>query len=73
MQKDGDYLKWLKSKQSVAEYFGYLYESDRKKSWKLIEVLFKETRLRHLFSNNGNVFKRDVLVDYELLCAKLRR
>ena len=51
MQKDGDYLQWLKSKKSLAEYFGYCKSIDGKSHWKEIELLFCQNKLYQSFQN----------------------
>ncbi len=51
---DGGYLIWLKSKQSLAEYFGY---QKKRAKWKDIENLFQTKRLSHLLSVTDNVSK----------------
>jgi hypothetical protein len=50
-------LHWLKSKQSLAEYFG---EQCQNKSveWKPIEELFRVKHLKNIYSSNGNIFKK---------------
>lgn len=48
MRKVSDgYLEWLKSKQSLAEYFG---EKDVRGKWPDIENLFQQKGLNHLLS-----------------------
>lgn len=74
MQKNGDYLQWLKSKQCLAEYFGDLHKENREQgkiSWKGIEKLFNVKRLTSLYSRNGNIFKI-TSKDYEKLQTILK-
>jgi hypothetical protein len=48
---------WLKSKQSLAEYFAGLPRKTKKMSWKPIHNLFDTKDLNNAKSSNGNVFK----------------
>ena len=69
MQKNGDYLRWLKTKKCLAAYFGDLHKTSCKQgkiSWREIEKLFDENGLAHFYSRNGNAFKT-VSKDYEKL------
>lgn len=66
MAKDGDYLKWQKSKQCLAEYFKNICRGDKKMSWKEIHTLFKESTLSQSLSRNGNAYKSESK-DYENL------
>lgn len=62
MQKNGENLRWLKSKQCLAEYFGFLHKENNKKckiSWKEIHTLFNVTKLNYAYSRNGNVYKNE--------------
>jgi hypothetical protein len=52
---DGN-VKWLKSKKSLAEYFGY--QTAKSVGWKFIEPVFAETGLKYLFSKNGNAYRK---------------
>jgi hypothetical protein len=60
--EDGD-VKWLKSKKSLAEYFGY--QTAKSVEWKFIEPAFGETGLKYLFSKNGNAYEKKHSRDYE--------
>jgi hypothetical protein len=62
-------LKWEKSKQSLAEYFGYLPlpHSTKNRPWKNIEILFNEQDLKNSFSSNGNAHRKLLSKDYEEL------
>jgi hypothetical protein len=55
LEKDGGFLKWKKSKQSLAEYFGDQRSGDNK--WEIVENLFNTTGLKNAYSPNGNAFK----------------
>jgi hypothetical protein len=55
-------VKWLKSKKSLAEYFGY--QTAKIVDWKFVEPAFGETGLKHLFSNNGNPYGKKHSRDY---------
>lgn len=61
--KDG-YLEWLKSKQSLAEYFG---RKNVKGKWSDIENLFRQKRLNHALSVAIGLSK-----DYKILKEKLK-
>lgn len=64
MRKVSDgYLEWLKSKQSLAEYFG---NKEVKGNWKDIENLFHQKRLNHLLSVANSLSK-----DYKKLKNEL--
>ncbi|GHV75263.1 hypothetical protein AGMMS49942_00840 [Spirochaetia bacterium] len=47
-------LKWIKSIQSLAEYFG---NQNTRNRWSFIEAVFKVENLKNHFSTNGNPFK----------------
>ena len=69
MKKDGKYLKWLKSKQCLAEYFGNMSKKLNPKknvTWGPVHILFSCKQLNTLFSVNGNVFKK-ISKDYQEL------
>jgi len=52
-------LKWLKSKQSLAEYFQSIKPDDMKKiSWSTIQYHFGEKNLKNSASSNGNPFHK---------------
>ncbi|GHV79154.1 hypothetical protein AGMMS49944_09450 [Spirochaetia bacterium] len=53
--KDG-YI-WIKSKQSLAEYFGFM--GHKPTPWKIIENLFNEIDLKNSFSSNGNAYGKN--------------
>ena len=62
-------LQWEKSKQSLAEYFGYLPRPRETKKnnvpWKEIERLFSlDKPLKNSFSNNGNPYGKSQSDDY---------
>jgi hypothetical protein len=57
MQENVNGLQWLKSKQSLAEYFGNLPKKGENHKWADIEKLFNEKNLRQSFSRNGNSYK----------------
>lgn len=50
MRKIGDTLQWLRSKQSLSEYFGH---QKKPTNWKIIENLFSVKDLKNSFSSNG--------------------
>jgi hypothetical protein len=54
-EKNGSFLKWKKSKQSLSEYFGNQRPGSNK--WEIIENLFNEQNLKNSYSSNGNAFK----------------
>ena len=65
MLKENEYLletvhglRWIKSKQSLAEYFHSIANSDKKMSWKTLEKIFDVKDLKNSLSNNGNEFKK---------------
>jgi hypothetical protein len=64
-------LKWRKTKQSLAEYFGNLPLSRETKKnnvpWKAIEILFGVKDLKNSFSNNGNAHGKTQSKDYKKL------
>jgi hypothetical protein len=68
-------LKWEKSIQSLAEYFGKLPLPQNRKTrpWKDIEILFNVKDLKNSFSNNGNSYGKKISKDYEELQKKLPR
>ncbi len=72
MSKNGDYLTWNKSKQSLAEYFGKQAKEDTNVSWKPIETLFNQKNLSSAFSQNGNAIKKKLSKDYEALLKILK-
>jgi hypothetical protein len=53
-------LEWKNSKQSLAEYFGYLPipRNLKYRPWKDIEILFGKTGLKNSFSKNGSSYKK---------------
>jgi hypothetical protein len=57
MRETDNGLQWLKSKQSLAEYFGNLPKKGKNHKWADIEKLFNEKNLRQSFSRNGNSYK----------------
>jgi len=65
-------LKWIKTIQSLAEYFGNLPITTKRKSWKAIEDLFEVKDLKHHFSQNGSATKKQSK-DYEALQSLLSR
>ena len=74
MKKDGDGLKWLKSKQCLAEYFGRMSKKLhplKNVPWGPVHVLFNCNQLNAFFSKNGSTFKKESR-DYQelkkLLC-----
>jgi len=71
ISETGNGLKWQKTKQSLAEYFGNLPLSRETKKnnvqWKAIEVLFGVKDLKHSFSNNGNSYGKNKSKDYKRL------
>lgn len=59
-ESNSNCLQWLKSKQSLAEYFNYIKpESLKRHNWKCIENLFSQKRLASNLSRNGNSFKTE--------------
>ncbi len=66
MSRNNDYLIWNKSKQSLAEYFGYKINNNTNIPWKVIETLFNKNNLSSSFSRNGNAYK-NISRDYEQL------
>jgi hypothetical protein len=68
LERNGDRLKWLKSKQSLSEYFGCQKKAKgRNVEWKFIEALFEVTGLKNSFSKNGNSYGKNHSKDYEKL------
>lgn len=63
MRKSKDTLQWLKSKQSLSEYFGHQKKPAR---WKPIENLFNIKDLKNSYSTNGSQTKGKS-ADYEEL------
>jgi hypothetical protein len=51
--------KWTKSKQSLAEYFGYQYLQDKNIPWKSIETLFDVKGLKNSFKTQYNKYSKD--------------
>jgi hypothetical protein len=74
--ENGEYLKWEKSKQSLAEYFGYMPVKNNNHQWKFIEKLFNETGLKNSFSTNGSSYggshSKKKSRDYEKLLEILK-
>jgi hypothetical protein len=66
------YLKWQKSKKSLAEYFGYMPVKNNNHQWKFIEKLFNETDLKNSFSTNGSPYNKKKSRDYEKLLEILK-
>jgi uncharacterized protein YrzB (UPF0473 family) len=65
-------IVWVKSQQSLAEYFGGLKKPTKTNhSWKKIEELFNVKDLRHALSSNGNMFK-NMSKDYATLLQLLQ-
>jgi hypothetical protein len=58
-------LQWLKSKQSLAEYFSAIKPKDKSNNWKILENIFGMKDLRNAASQNGNVFKGKKSKDFE--------
>jgi hypothetical protein len=68
LERNGDRLKWLKSKKSLSEYFGYQKKAKGGNAeWKSIEALFEVTDLKNSFSNNGDVYGKNLSKDYKNL------
>ncbi|MDR1287107.1 MAG: hypothetical protein LBK08_05825 [Treponema sp.] len=68
LERNGDRLKWLKSKKSLSEYFGYQKKAKgRNAEWKSIEALFEVTGLKNSFSNNGDAYGKNPSKDYKNL------
>ncbi len=60
--KNGIHLHWLKSKQCLAEYFGFLHKESRKEikiKWQPINELFNEEKLNQSYSRNDNTYKKE--------------
>jgi hypothetical protein len=60
-------LQWLKSKQSLAEYFSAIKPEDKSNNWTILENVFDVKKLRHAASQNGNPFKNKKSKDFEAL------
>jgi hypothetical protein len=60
-------LQWLKSKQSLAEYFSAIKPEDKSNNWKILENIFGMKDLRNAASQNGNVFKGKKSKDFKEL------
>jgi hypothetical protein len=46
-------LKWLKTKKSLAEYFGYQVQRCERTPWQAIEILFEVKNLKNSFNQDG--------------------
>lgn len=70
MQKNGDFLKWVKSQKLLAEYFHNLKSRDNKPHWHDIENLFSEMNLAQAFQNSKNINQSK---DYKDLLKDLKK
>ena len=49
-------ITWLKSKKSLAEYFGF-QNANKNTKWEAVEKVFNVTNLKHSFSSNGGTIR----------------
>jgi hypothetical protein len=67
LERNGDRLRWLRSKKSLSEYFGYQVRGRDKEyvDWKFIEAIFEVTDLKNSFSKNGDAYGKSLSNDYK--------
>jgi hypothetical protein len=62
LERNGDKLKWNKTKKSLAEYFG---NQKSPAKWADIENLFDVKDLKHSYNKNGDAYDKKKSKDYE--------
>jgi hypothetical protein len=60
-------LQWLKTKQSLAEYFSAIKPKTKRNNWVILENIFSVKDLRSAVSQNGSPFKGKKSKDFEAL------
>jgi phytoene dehydrogenase-like protein len=67
-------LQWLKTKQSLAEYFDAIKPESKRHNWIILENVFDTKDLKNSLSNNGNSYSKKPSKDFEelqkLLCLE---